>query len=266
MESKSVIVTGAAGGLGRAAVAMLTERGVDVICVDRDAGALESVVAGYQADGSVQGGGSGQQGGGRAIAAVADVSSAADIRRCVELAVTETGRIDGLFLAAAINGEAGQIHTVPDEMFDLVLGVNLKSVWLCLKYALPVMLAGGGGSIVTVGSVAALRGAPMLGAYSAAKHGVVGLTQTVALEYAKGGIRANVLCPGSMDTPLIQPMLAARGDGDREEGLARTVAGIPNGRLARPDELAKTGVWLLLDAPAHLSGQSIVVDGARTAG
>ena len=92
------------------------------------------------------------------------------------------------------------------------------------------------------------------------------LTQTVALEYARRGIRANVLCPGSMDTSLIQPMLMARGDGDPEAGLARTVAGIPNGRLARPDELAQTGVWLLLDAPEHLSGQTIVVDGARTAG
>jgi NAD(P)-dependent dehydrogenase (short-subunit alcohol dehydrogenase family) len=253
MESKSVILTGAAGGLGRAAVGMLTERGVDVICVDRDAGALESAVSGAQI-------------GGRAIPAVADVSSADDIRRCVDLAVAETGRIDGLFLAAGINGDAGEVHTVPDEVFDLVLGVNLKSVWLCLKYALPVMLAGGGGSVVTVGSVAAVRGAPMLGAYAASKHGVVGLTQTVALEYAKRGIRANVLCPGSMDTPLIQPMLHARGDGDPDEGLARTVAGIPDGRLARPGELAKTGVWLLLDAPEHLSGQTIVVDGARTAG
>jgi len=256
MGSRSVILTGGAGGLGSAAVGLLTERGVDVICVDRDAEALETVVSGARAGGAP----------GRAIPAVADVRSAADIKRCVDLAVAETGRIDGLFLAAAINGDAGQVHTVPEEVFDLVLSVNLKSVWLCLKYALPVMLDAGGGSIVTVGSVAAVRGAPMLGAYAASKHGVVGLTQTVALEYAKSGIRANVLCPGSMDTPLIRPMLEARGDGNAEDGLARTVAGIPNGRLARPDELAQTGVWLLLDAPAHLSGQTIVVDGARTAG
>ena len=94
---------------------------------------------------------------------------------------------------------------------------------------------------------------------------MVGLTQTVALEYAKQGIRANILCPGSMDTQLIQPMLKLRGDGDAAKGLAATVAGIPNGRLARPDELASTAVWLLLDAPAHLSGQAIVLDGARTA-
>jgi NAD(P)-dependent dehydrogenase (short-subunit alcohol dehydrogenase family) len=174
-------------------------------------------------------------------------------------------RIDGLLLGAAINGDPGQIHASSDDMFDHVIRTNLRSVWLAIKYALPVMLNNGGGAIVTVGSVAALRGAPTLGAYAASKHGVVGLTQTVALEYAKQGIRANILCPGSMDTQLIQPMLLTRGGGDPAKGLAATVAGIPNGRLAKPDELASTGVWLLTDAPVHLSGQSIVLDGGRTA-
>jgi NAD(P)-dependent dehydrogenase (short-subunit alcohol dehydrogenase family) len=255
MEKKSaaVIVTGAAGGLGRIVVALLRVRGANVVCVDRDAATLDQVVN------------EPSEGSGKAVAVVADLGSAADTQKMVDAAVKNWGRIDGLFLGAAINGDAGLIHTTPDDVFDHVIRTNLKSVWLALRHAIPVMVEGGGGAIVTIGSVAALRGAPTLGAYAASKHGVVGLTQTVALEYAKQGIRANVLCPGSMDTQLIQPMLKLRGGGDSAKGLAATVAGIPNGRLARPDELASTGVWLLLDAPAHLSGQAIVIDGARTA-
>jgi NAD(P)-dependent dehydrogenase (short-subunit alcohol dehydrogenase family) len=166
---------------------------------------------------------------------------------------------------AAINGDAGQVHDRPTQVFDDVIRINLRSVWLGLKYLIPQLVSAGGGSIVTVGSVAALRGAPGLGAYAASKHGVVGLTQTVALEYAKSRIRANIVCPGSMDTPLIKPMLALRGNGDEAEGERQTVSGIPNGRLAKPSELAATAIWLLLDAPTHLTGQSIVVDGGRTA-
>jgi NAD(P)-dependent dehydrogenase (short-subunit alcohol dehydrogenase family) len=252
-QGSILIVTGAAGGLGSIVVRMLRERGSNVVCVDRDVAALGEVIKG------------GESLKGEAIAIAADVGSAADVERVVDTTVERWGRIDGLFLGAAVNGDAGQIHATTDEVFDHVIRTNLKSVWLALRLAVPVMVSGGGGAIVTIGSVAALRGAPTLGAYAASKHGVVGLTQTVALEYAKQGIRANVLCPGSMDTQLIQPMLQSRGGGDPAKGLAATVAGIPNGRLAKPDELASTGVWLLLDAPTHLSGQSIVLDGGRTA-
>jgi NAD(P)-dependent dehydrogenase (short-subunit alcohol dehydrogenase family) len=252
-QDRAIIVTGAAGGLGSLVVKLLRERGVKVVCADRDGAALDKVAA---AAGT---------GNGNVVPVVADLGSAADVKQVVDTAYRTFGRIDGLFLGAAINGDAGQIHCTSDEVFDHVIRTNLKSVWLALRLAIPVMVKNGGGSIVTVGSVAALRGAPTLGAYAASKHGVVGLTQTVALEYAKQGIRANILCPGSMDTALIQPMLKLRGSGDIAKGLAATVAGIPNGRLAKPEELAQTGVWLLIDAPSHLSGQSIVLDGGRTA-
>lgn len=251
MEKKTIIVTGAAGGLGSIVVRLLRERGCNVVCVDRDAGALDRVVK--------------EKASGEAVSVVADLGSAADVQRMVDTAVQKWGRVDGLFLGAAVNGDAGPIINTSDEVFDHVIRTNLKSVWLGIKAAVPVMIKSGGGAVVTVGSVAAVRGAPTLGAYAASKHGVVGLTQTVALEYAKQGIRANILCPGSMDTQLIQPMLLKRGDGDKAKGLAATVAGIPNGRLAQPDELATTGVWLLLDAPKHLNGQSIILDGGRTA-
>jgi NAD(P)-dependent dehydrogenase (short-subunit alcohol dehydrogenase family) len=253
-QQKTIIVTGAAGGLGSIVVRQLRERGCNVVCVDREGAPLEPVVAQHSTSP------------GKSVAVTADLGSSKDVGNVVDVAKKQFNRIDGLFLAAAVNGDPGQIHATSDDVFDHVIRTNLKSVWLCIKTALPVMLTGGGGAIVTVGSVAALRGAPTLGAYAASKHGVVGLTQTCALEYAKQGIRANVLCPGSMDTQLIQPMLELRGGGDKTKGLAATVAGIPNGRLAQPDELASTGVWLLLDAPTHLTGQTITLDGGRTAG
>jgi len=254
MDKKApvIVVTGAAGGLGRILTGMLRARGCNVACVDRDARTLEAVIK--------------ETGGpGEAIAFIAEASSAADTKNVIDGTVKKWGHIDGLFLGAAINGDPGQLHTISEEMFEKVVGTNLKSVWLAVKYAVPAMIESGGGAIVTVGSVAATRGAPTLGVYAASKHGVLGLTRTLALEYAKQNIRANILCPGSMDTAMIQPMLLLRGGGDAEKGLAATVAGIPNGRLAKPQELASVGLWLLLDAPSHLNGQEITVDGGRTA-
>jgi NAD(P)-dependent dehydrogenase (short-subunit alcohol dehydrogenase family) len=245
---KTIIVTGAAGGLGSIVARLLAQRECKVICTDLDGNALGKLARSI---------------GSEAVPVAADLGSSADVKRVIDSA---EGKIDGLFFGAAINGEPDLLHKISEETFERVIRTNLKSIWLGLKYALPIMLQNGGGSIVTVGSVAALRGAPTLGIYAASKHGVVGLTQTVALEYAKQGIRANILCPGSMDTQLIQPMLHSRGQGDPAKGLAATVAGIPNGRLAKPEELANTGIWLLLDAPTHLTGQSIVLDGGRTAG
>lgn len=223
------------------------------MCVDRDAAALDRLIEGE----------SGANG--EAIAVAGDLGVTADAQRTIDAATKQWGGIDGLFLAAAIIGNPGLIHTQSDDVFDDVIRANLRSVWLTLRLAIPVMVKGGGGAIVTVGSVASLRGNPTLAAYTASKHGVRGLTQSVALEYATQGIRANVLCPGAMDTPMVRAMFAIRGSGDGAKGLAETVSKIPSGRLAHADELASTGVWLLLDAPEHLSGQSIAVDGARTA-
>ena len=248
----SVIVTGATGGLGRELMTGLTSRGMNVVAVDRDQPILDDFLSTLP-------------GPGETLAVAADVADEEAVQSFVNAGVKRWGSLQGAAFGAAINGDAGQVHDRPTQVFDEVIRINLRSVWLGLKYLIPQLLSAGGGSIVTLGSVAALRGAPGLGAYAASKHGVVGLTQTVALEYAKSGIRANTVCPGSMDTPLIKPMLALRGNGDEAEGERRTVSGIPNGRLAKPSELAATAIWLLLDAPTHLTGQSIVVDGGRTA-
>jgi NAD(P)-dependent dehydrogenase (short-subunit alcohol dehydrogenase family) len=157
------------------------------------------------------------------------------------------------------------IHTQTDDNYDAIMQANVRSTWLCLRLGIPVMVAGGGGSIVTIGSVASLRGNPTLAAYAASKHAVHGLTQSVALEYATRGIRANCVCPGAMDTPMVRAMFKIRGNGDPSKGLAETLSKIPAGRMAFAEEMVGTSVWLLLDAPAHLSGQAIAVDGARTA-
>lgn len=248
----SVVVTGAAGGLGSLIVATLVERGVNVVCVDRDQAALDRMIGGLS-------------GSGETLAVAGDVSNEEQVAAFIDAGKKKWGRLTGAVFAAAINGDAGKLHESPTQVFDDVIRINTKSVWLGMKYLLPVLLENGGGSIVSVGSVAALRGAPNLAAYAASKHAVVGLSQTVALEYATANIRSNVVCPGSMNTQLIRPMLAVRGAGDEAEGERQTVAGIPNGRLAQPEELAATAIWLLLDAPTHLTGQEVVVDGGRTA-
>jgi NAD(P)-dependent dehydrogenase (short-subunit alcohol dehydrogenase family) len=247
-----IIVTGAAGGLGSVAVKMLRDRDCNVVCVDREQNAVDQLIGS-------------QSGKGDAIGVAADLGLAADAQRMIDAATQKWGGIDGLFLTASILGTPGLVHTQSDQNFDDIFRNNVRSIWLSMKLAIPVMLNGGGGSIVTVGSVASLRGNPNLAAYAASKHAVLGLTRSVALEYVTQGIRANTLCPGAMDTPQVRAMFAVRGNGDPSKGRAETVAKIPAGRMAYASELGSTAVWLLLDAPEHLTGQDISVDGARTA-
>jgi len=251
-ERARIIVTGATGGLGTVIVQLLRDRGCRIVCVDREQGQLDRLI-----------GSSGSTG--EAVAVAADVASLEGAQRAIDAAIGRWGGIDGLFLAAAVIGTPGQIATQMDDNYDEIMRSNVRSVWLMVRLGIMVMLKGGGGSIVTVGSVASLRGNPTLAAYAASKHAVLGLTRSIALEYATQGICANTLCPGAMDTPMVRAMFAIRGGGDSSKGLAETVAKIPAGRMAYASELASTGVWLLLDAPQHFSGQSVTVDGARTA-
>ena len=251
--NRVVIVTGAAGGMGAASVSQLSARGVNVLCVDRDAVALDRALAGIHS--SVA----------DVFPVVADVSLERDVAGYVSAAVARWDRLDGIFNIAAINGAPGLFADTSLETYEEVMRINVTSVWLAMRFAIPELIRSGGGVIVNVGSVAAVRAAPMLAAYTASKHAVAGLTKTVAVEYARQKVRANLLCPGSMDTPMVREMLLLRGKGDRAEGERLTTASIPDGRLARPEELASTGVWLLLDAPEHLSGQLLMVDGGRSA-
>jgi NAD(P)-dependent dehydrogenase (short-subunit alcohol dehydrogenase family) len=252
-DERAFVVTGAGRGMGQAAVTLLLERGVNVLAVDRDAGLLDDAVKGWSAlAGTVE-------------TATADVSVGREVQGYVHSAVDRFGRLSGIFNIAAILGDFTLTHDDTEENFDRVMAVNAKSVWLGMKHAVPVLLDGGGGSIVNTGSHLAWHGGELLGVYTAAKHAVVGLTKSVALEYGKKNIRANVVAPASMVTKMGEDTEAGYNPDDPAAARRAFEASSPNGRIGRPEEPAAVGVWLLLDAPAHVNGIVIPVDGGRGA-
>jgi NAD(P)-dependent dehydrogenase (short-subunit alcohol dehydrogenase family) len=252
-STKNVIVTGAAGGMGAAVVRKLAGRGVNTVAVDRDRGRLEALK--NELKGSP----------GAVEPVVADVGSAADVQGFVKLAVDRFGGLDGIFNIAAILGEFAPIADSSNEGFDEVIRVNTKSAWLGMKYAIPRLIARGGGAIVNTGSYLAWHGCELLGPYNASKHALVGLTKTAAIEYAKHNIRVNIICPGSMDTPMNVDTAAGFNPGNREEGLRQLAANTLTGRVADPNDVATVGVFLLIDAPLQMTGTLIPVDGGYSA-
>jgi len=168
------------------------------------------------------------------------------------------GRLDAAFNAAGIDGEHGRATAECTlENWNRVLQVDLTGTFHCVRHQIPLMLKTGGGSIVNCASVAGIRGAPTFAAYTAAKHGVVGLTRSAALEYARQGIRVNAICPGTIDTPMNQQL--------DQDLLKSLVESSPSGRLGRPEEIAATVLWLCDEKSSFLNGQAIAVDGAWTA-
>jgi NAD(P)-dependent dehydrogenase (short-subunit alcohol dehydrogenase family) len=252
MSRRNVVVTGAAGGMGTAVLELLVERDVNVVAVDLDEQAVQSIIDGL---GDTKG---------EMVARSADVSDADAVEGFIQLAVDRWGGLDGLFNIAGIEGELLPMLEATIENYDRVMRVNARSVFLGMKFALPHLIDRGGGAIVSTGSYLAIRGEAACGAYGAAKHAVVGLTRTLAVEVAAQDVRANVVCPGSMDTRMIRGLFPTISD-DPAEAEAQIVASIPQKRMAQPDELASTGIWLLLDAPRHLTGQVLMVDGGRAA-
>jgi NAD(P)-dependent dehydrogenase (short-subunit alcohol dehydrogenase family) len=245
-EGSVFIVTGAAGGVGAETVAGLARRGANVLAVDLDREALELVV-------------DGMRGGGEVLPHCADVTDSESVAQFVDAAIARWGKLDGILNNAGIEGHVGStILDYPDEEFERVLRINVRSVWLGMKHAIPALLRSGGGSIVNTGSEAGVKGAATFSAYVASKHAVVGLTRTVALEFASSGVRVNALCPGPTDTG----MLSRIGDGD----YTRFEEGIPLGRVGRPEEIGSVAAWLLLDSPAFMTGSVVSVDGGRIAG
>jgi NAD(P)-dependent dehydrogenase (short-subunit alcohol dehydrogenase family) len=249
---RGYIVTGAAGGMGSAAVEQMLGRGAKVLAVDHDSGLLESRADKWASLG------------GELETAVADVSAAADVRDCVSRVSARWG-LAGLFCIAAILGEFADVADASEENFDQVMAVNAKSVWLGMKYALPALLAGGGGRIVTTGSHLAWHGGEKLGAYTASKHAIIGLTRTVAIEYGRRNIQANVVSPASMITQMGLDTEAGYNPEDPAATRRLFMESSPNGRIGNPEEAAAVGVWLLVDAPDHVNGIVVPVDGGRGA-
>lgn len=251
---RAAIVTGAAGGMGSAAVRILVERGLDVFCVDRDEPGLEKLRASMP------------PGPGAVHLHVADLTQAPEVAGYVEEVVSRGQQIAGAFHVAGWEGSLRRFVDADIDEFDTAMAANARSVWYGMKYLVPALIAQGGGAIVNTGSYAAIRGGRFTSAYAAAKHALVGLSRSVAIENAALNVRVNVVAPGTMDTRMAWSMAATISPDDPAAGLKVMTERIPRQRMATPQDLAKVGVWLLLDAPEHLSGQVIPVDGARSAG
>ena len=248
MKDRVALVTGGGSGIGRASAVAFAGEGAMVCVADVDTQGGESTVQKIkEADGE-------------AIFIKADVSKAAEVESLIEKIVKVHGRLDCAFNNAGIIGDLALTTECTEENWDRVLGVNLKGVWLCMKYEVPQMLKQAGGAIVNASSIMGLvgsgNGAP---AYIASKHGVTGLTKAAALEYAQNKIRINAVCPGFIRTPMVE--LLTGGSSEAEKGI---IAREPVGRLGTPEEVAEIVVWLCSDAASFVTGHALSVDGGYT--
>jgi len=246
------VVTGAGGGIGSATSLAFAREGATVVVVDLDATQGEKTVQAIEEQG------------GRALLSVTDVGDAAQMEAMVEATQREFGRLDFLFNNAGISGFTGTRMAEMDEAtFDALLRVNIKGVWLGMKYAIPAMLANGGGCIINTASTLGLVGQRLSGPYAGTKHAVIGLTKSAAIEYGLDGIRVNAVCPGGIETPIVSDFKNSFTD---EEWRHRNETSFPaTGRYGQPDEIANTVVFLCSDAASNIHGAAIPVDGAYTA-
>jgi NAD(P)-dependent dehydrogenase (short-subunit alcohol dehydrogenase family) len=249
LEGKVAVITGAGSGIGRVAATLFAAEGAKVVVADVVADQAESTVA------EITGAG------GTATAVTVDVSDEGQVDAMVAAAVSAYGGLHVLFNNAGIfPDDDGGVLDTPPSTWDKVMDVNLKGVWLGCRAAVPAMLESGGGSIVNVASFVALMGAATAQiAYTASKGGVLSLTRELAVEYARKGIRANSICPGPIETPLLAELLA---DPARRQ---RRLVHIPIGRFGRPEEIARAALFLASDDASFVTGSALVVDGGITA-
>jgi NAD(P)-dependent dehydrogenase (short-subunit alcohol dehydrogenase family) len=249
LDDKVALITGGASGMGRVASHLFAREGAKVVLTDVADEAGEAVAA------SIRGGGA------QAAYVHADVSRASDAEAMVRFAVDTFGGLTVLYNNAGVFPERdGSVTQTPEEVWDLTIGINLKGVYLGCRYGIPAMIESGGGSIVNVASFVALMGAatPQI-AYTASKGGVLSMTREIAVEFARKGVRANSLCPGPIETPLLQELLA---DPARRQ---RRLVHIPMGRFGQAEEIAKAALFLASDESSYMTGTALVVDGGITA-
>lgn len=246
-ENKVALVTGAASGIGRATAIAFAQEGASVVLADiSEQRSLETANIIKKT-------------GGRALAVKCDVSQTEDVKNCLGQAIETFGRLDFAFNNAGIEYIPKPAADVTEDEWDRIIDIDLKGVFLCMKHEIPLILKQGGGAIVNASSGAGVKGFKGGAAYVAAKHGVVGLTRAAALDYAHLNIRINAVCPGIIDTPMMD-----RFSGSTAEGRQAVISQEPVGRMGGPEEIAAAVVWLCSDAASFVIGSAMVVDGGQT--
>ncbi|CAM2885388.1 SDR family oxidoreductase [Flavobacterium frigoris] len=245
-KNKVAIITGGSSGIGRATALAFAKKGANVVVVDwHESPETMKTLKDLGAE---------------AIFIKCDVSKSVDVKNMVEKTITTFGRLDYAFNNAGIEGDSAPTADCTEGNWDKTVGINLKGIWLCMKHEIPEILKQGRGTIVNCSSVAGLVGFSGLPAYVASKHGVIGLTKTAALEYAEQGIRVNAVCPGVIQTPMMD-----RLTGKKKEAIEQFTALEPVGRMGQPEEIANAVVWMCSDEASFVTGHAMAVDGGFVA-
>jgi NAD(P)-dependent dehydrogenase (short-subunit alcohol dehydrogenase family) len=247
LDGKVALVTGGASGIGRASALLMAAEGAKVVVSDVNNAGGNETVAQIRASG------------GDAIFSRADVSQSAQVAALIDEALNAYGKLDCAFNNAGVGGQLSQIHEKTEEEWGAVIAVNLTGVWLCMKYEIPALIANGGGAIVNMASVAGLQGFRYASAYSASKHGVIGITRTAALEYAKKNIRVNAVCPYFTDTPMVREMIETAPSMER-----MMIDASPMRRMGTVEEIAEGVVWLCSEKSSYITGHALPLDGGIT--
>lgn len=248
LSNKVALITGGGSGIGRETAVLFTKHGAKIAIADVNATGGEETVQMITAHG------------GEAFFVQVEVSQATQVENMVNEVVARYGRLDIAFNNAGIEGHTHRTADVSETDFDQIMAVNVKGVWLCMKYQIPQMIAQGGGVIVNTSSVAGLVGTHSMPVYGASKHAVVGLTKSAALEYARKGIRVNAVCPSVIRTKMVE-----RGFAEFPQFVEATKRINPMRRLGEPNEVAAAALWLCSDAASFINGTALAVDGGFTA-
>lgn len=249
VTGKRILITGGASGIGAASALLLASRGAKVVIGDL-AEALGAMVAKQ-----------GQEAGHSIVFKKVDVTSGDEVRALFAFAMQELGGLDVVINNAGIDHQPALMHELSDDDFDRNIAVNLKGVWQCMRAAVACMATNGGGHVINVASIAGLRSAPLLSAYSAAKHGVMGLTKSAAHEYARVNIRFNAVCPSFIDTPMVRNTMANMSERAQEA----TIKASPLRRLGEVDEVSGAIAWLASDESSFMNGHAFTLDGGMLA-